>query len=229
MSIEHRITKQVEDASPTSVKTSANHSNLRIRMSKRKKIIVLAVLLIIGGYISYRLIKKINPNPKYEVGQKLDSLNGVYVYYNGGVDHVLERNTTTDGYNLGLKYQCVEFVKRYYYEYYHHRMPDSYGNAKDFFNPEITDGSLNRKRNLLQYKQGGKSKPKEGDLMIFDGHAGNSYGHVAIVSAVIKNEVEIIQQNPGPFAESRVKFSLDSSSQGFTVGHERALGWLRVK
>ncbi len=78
-------------------------------------------------------VKRINLNPNFEIGQKVDSLNGVVVYYNGGVNHVADRNVTKDGYNLGLKYQCVEFVKRYYYEYFHHKMPDNYGNAKDFF------------------------------------------------------------------------------------------------
>lgn len=198
-------------------------------MSRRLKISLLIGALCIAGYISYRLIKKINPNPRYEIGQKLDSLNGVYVYYNGGIDHVLERNTSADGYNIGLKYQCVEFVKRYYYEYYHHKMPDSYGNAKDFFDPGVNDGTLNEKRGLLQFRFGKKNKPQIGDLIVFDGHPGNSYGHVAIVSMVSNTEVEIIQQNPGPFADSRVRYSLDSTGAGFVIGHERALGWLRMK
>lgn len=46
-------------------------------------------------------------------GAPLDSLNGVVVYYNDGMGAVHGRNTV-DGYNVGLKYQCVEFVKRYY-------------------------------------------------------------------------------------------------------------------
>ncbi|MFN6047371.1 MAG: hypothetical protein ACK45C_05080, partial [Bacteroidota bacterium] len=66
----------------------------------------------------------------HSIGDKLDSFNNVYVYYNGSISHVLERNISKDGYNLGLKFQCVEFVKRYYYQYYKHKMPDSYGHAK---------------------------------------------------------------------------------------------------
>ena len=56
------------------------------------------------------------------------------------MNNVSGRNVTVDGYNLGLKYQCVEFVKRYYYKHYRHKMPNSYGNAKDFFIAQISDG-----------------------------------------------------------------------------------------
>lgn len=196
-------------------------------MNKKAKYALWACMVLALGYGIYRYVKTINPNPKYEVGQALDSLNGVLVYYNGGVDHVSERNTSADGYNIGLKYQCVEFVKRYYYQYYHHKMPDSYGNAKDFFDAALSDGSINKRRGLLQFKNPGHARPQVGDLLIMDGHSGNPYGHVAIVSQVTGNTVQIIQQNPGPFAGSRVTFSLDSTMQGFSIGHERVLGWLR--
>ncbi|SUD83261.1 Uncharacterised protein [Stutzerimonas stutzeri] len=52
-------------------------------------------------------------------------------------------NLSKDGYNLGLRYQCVEFVKRYYFERHGHRMPDTYGHAKSFFDPSLGDGALN--------------------------------------------------------------------------------------
>ena len=190
---------------------------------------MIVIVTIILGYILVKLIKKVNPNPKYEVGQALDSLNGVKVYYNGGVGHTGERNVSEDGYNIGLKYQCVEFVKRYYYEFYHHKMPDSYGNAKDFFDQSLKDGQLSEKRNLIQFTNPSKSKPVIGDLVIFDGTAGNPYGHVAIVSNVTSQSIEIIQQNPGPFASSRVIIELDSNSNGFKIQETRLLGWLRMK
>lgn len=191
--------------------------------------ILVLILLVLIGYLVFKKAETFNPNKQFIVGQKLDSLNGVYVFYNGGVGHIGERNTSADGYNIGLKYQCVEFVKRYYYEYYHHKMPDSYGNAKDFFDVSLNDGALNIKRNLIQYTNPSKQKPQVGDLVIYDGHIGNRFGHVAIVSQVRENEIEIIQQNPGPFAPSRVLFSLDSSITGFKVSSERLLGWLRLQ
>ncbi len=184
---------------------------------------------IIVGYISFRLIKKVNPNPQFEVGQALDSLNGVIVYYNGGVGHTGARNVAVDGYNIGLTFQCVEFVKRYYYEFYHHKMPDSYGNAKDFFDPSVKDGFMSTKRDLTQYTNPSKTKPRIGDLLVFDATVGNPYGHVAIVSQVIAGGVELIQQNPGPFASSRIILGLDSTKTEFKIEEPRLLGWLRIK
>lgn len=198
-------------------------------MSKKLKIVIAIGIAIIVGYIAFRLIKKINPNPQFEVGQALDSLNGVKVYYNGGVGHTGKRNVSADGYNIGLTYQCVEFVKRYYYEFYHHKMPDSYGNAKDFFDSSVKDGDISVKRDLIQCTNPSKLKPAIGDLVIFDGTAGNPYGHVAIISDVTNRYIEIIQQNPGPFASSRIVLGLDSSSTGFTIQESRLLGRLRMK
>ncbi|MCD6066830.1 MAG: domain containing protein [Bacteroidetes bacterium] len=196
------------------------------------------------GIVALLFIKRgFNPNPEYTVGQKIDSLNGVYIYYNGGVGNIEERNTSPDGYNIGLKYQCVEFVKRYYYEFYKHKMPDSYGNAKDFFDPSLKDGRINKARNLFQFTNPSDSFPRVGDLIIMDGHPGNPYGHVAIISRVEEKGIEIIQQNPGPFAPSRVTIPLiciDCSTtiidekRGLTtfkgkyrIALDRVLGWLR--
>ncbi|MDB9836463.1 CHAP domain-containing protein [Flavobacteriaceae bacterium] len=181
------------------------------------------VLLIVGFFVS----KKTNLNPKFEVGKKIDSLNGVYVYYNGGVGNVVGRELTQDGYNLGLKYQCVEFVKRYYYEEFNHKMPDSYGNAKDFFNSKIRDGKINKQRNLYQHTNPSSSKPKINDLIIYSGTALNRYGHVSIISNVSENEIEIIQQNPGPFASSREKYVLINVDGKWKINNDRILGWLR--
>ena len=186
------------------------------------------LLIGVGCFVVYKGILRINFNQSYEVGQALDSLNGVVVYYNGAVDHTAGRNTSPDNYNIGIRYQCVEFVKRYYYEYLHHKMPDSYGHAKDFFNEEIPDGELNEKRNLIQYRNGGAARPVADDLVVFAPTVFNSYGHVAIVSGVTENEVEIIQQNPGPFGKSRETFSLVKTTNGWKIDNDRILGWLRL-
>lgn len=179
------------------------------------------------GFSGLWTFKKFNFNTNYSVGQQIDSLNGVFVFFNGGVDNVSGRNTTLDGYNLGLKYQCVEFVKRYYYEHLNHKMPDSYGHAKDFFDKTLTDGQKNRKRNLNQYSNPSQAKPKVDDLLIFEGTTFNKYGHVAIISKVKDDEVEITQQNPGPFSNSKETFSLDNKDGKWEIKNKRILGWLR--
>ena len=165
-----------------------------------------------------------NINPLRTMNEPLDSLNGVSVYYNGGVLHHSGRNLTEDGYNLGLKYQCVEFIKRYYYEYYQHKMPDAQGNAVDFFDENIGDGELNVRRNLIQFSNNSSTKPKVGDILVF---GGNSLGHVAIISDVAETKIEIIQQNAGPFGRTRVPFGLEKNNEKWTIKNKRILGWLR--
>ncbi len=163
------------------------------------------------------------------IGAQIDSLDGIAVYYNGPVGNVSGRNLAPDGYNLGQKYQCVEFVKRYYYEALDHKMPDSYGHAKDFFDSGVADGGMNQKRALLQYTNGGSAIPQPGDLLVFGPTLSNRHGHVAIVAGVTAEDIEYIQQNPGPSAPSREKMRLfpAGEGQGRAVDSGRLLGWLR--
>ena len=176
---------------------------------------------------AFFIFKKINFNPKHNIGKEIDSFNGVSVYYNGRIDNVNGRELTEDGYNLGLKFQCVEFVKRYYYEELNHKMPESYGHAKDFFVSNLKDGQINKQRGLIQYTNPSKSKPKVNDLLVYSGTLSNKYGHVSIISEVNDEEIEIIQQNPGPFSSSREKYSLSLDDGRWRINNNRILGWLR--
>lgn len=206
--------------------------NLKDNCKKRRplwvKLAVVVVVLCVLGAASYCFATRVNLNPHHKVGEVVDSLDGVAVYFNGGVGNSEGRNLAPDGYNLGLKYQCVEFVKRYYYEHYNHKMPDVWGHAVSFFNSALPHNTLNAKRGLMQYHNGGDVAPQKGDLAVFGATAFNPYGHVAIVAATSENSVTIIQQNPGPLAPSRVTFKLTQANNKFTVENARLLGWLRL-
>lgn len=164
---------------------------------------------------------------EYKIGDVVDTFNGVPVYYNGSILNVTARNLAADGYNLGLKYQCVEYVKRYYYEVFKHKMPNTYGDAKDFFDKKIPDGNLNPKRNLLQFKNFGKYQPLPNDIIVWKGNKWNPYGHVAIVSDTNKYSIEIVQQNPGPGEPSRVDLPIVYYEGKWKVCVPGVLGWLR--
>lgn len=185
------------------------------------------IAIILAVTTAFWSFTQVGFTPKLKVGQKIDSLNGVYVYYNGSVGNVVGRNTTADGYNLGLKFQCVEFVKRYYYQHLKHKMPDSYGHAKDFYDRTVVDGGKNKKRNLIQFTNTSKSKPQVNDLLVFDGNVFNQYGHVAIISKVTSSQIQIVQQNPGPNAKSRISLDLNYKHGKWTIKHDEILGWLR--
>ena len=185
----------------------------------RSSILILSILFIWLGYRAYILYYK------YSWGEKIDSLDGVEVYYNGKISTSNGR-TVIDGYNVGLKYQCVEFVKRYYLQHYHHRMPNSYGHAKDFFQLGLKDGAFNKSRGLNQYTNPSKLKPQKGDLIVM-GAGKEKYGHVVIVSKVGTNYIEIIQQNTGIISRTRATYDLLQIDGKYKVSSSRINGWLR--
>lgn len=166
----------------------------------KKGVTTVAILIIIYTgltYLNYEYYK-------YE---------GVRVYTNRKLNSN-ERNLAKDGYNLGKKWQCVEFVKRFYYERYNHKMPNTYGHAISFYNTSVGSGKLNKDRNLIQIKNNGKNKPCKNDIIIID--SGSIYGHVAIVSKVEGSYIEVVQQNHR-MKRQKIKIS------------KKILGWLRLK
>jgi surface antigen len=179
------------------------------------------LLLIASLWISRA---PVDPDPPLDA--IIDQHNGINIYYNGkNYGRVSGRNITPDGYNLGLKYQCVEFVKRYYHEIYGHKMPNSYGNAKDYFDANLEDVAFNTTRGLWQYRNIRESKPKEGDILVYGPNKFNRFGHVAIIASVTDDEIEIVQQNMG--LRSRQKIKLVHFQQYWTVADYNVLGWLR--
>ncbi|GLR16384.1 CHAP domain-containing protein [Portibacter lacus] len=165
-----------------------------------------------------------NHNP--EVGAVLDNYNGVPIYYNGFFKNTNGRNLTKDGYNLGLKWQCIEFVKRYYYLKYGHKMPDSYGHAKDFFDDDLSDQEFNEARNMLQFRNTRRHKPQVDDLVIYGPSKDNPFGHMGIISAIKNGKVTLVQQNMG--TKTRQKLILAEYDGIYTIADFNIKGWLRI-
>jgi hypothetical protein len=160
------------------------------------------------------------------VGKTIDSYQGVSVYDNGLLFfRSYGKNHGPDGYYFGQKWQCVEFIKRFYYQAKGHKMADVMGHAKSFFDGSLPDGAFNSRRGLVQYRNGSTNKPASGDLVVF---TDTKFGHVAILTAVAGNSLEVIQQNilSGP----RQRFSLVTSNGNYFVTSPRPpAGWLRKK
>lgn len=190
----------------------------------------LYISILLAFFISLLFIPNLPSSSFFRnFGMPLDSLNGVKVYYNGPIKHVSGRSLGPDQYNFGLKYQCVEFVKRYYYEHLHHKMPDNYGHAKDFFIPNLADGAFNSQRALTQYRNPSQTQPQVNDLLVYAPTLFNPYGHVAIVAEVKPNAIEIVQQNPGRWGCSRQRYPLSQENDQWRIHKKRILGWLRKK
>lgn len=199
-----------------------------LHMNKIRWIFTFCIFLVVG-LGGFKILNKSTFHPLHDIGDEIDSINGVAVYYNGEVGNVSGRHISSDGYNYGLNYQCVEFVKRYYYDHLNHKMPNSYGHAKDFFNPNLKNGQFNPDRNLYQFTNPSKTKAKVNDLLIFKPTLLNPYWHVAIVSNVTDKEIEIVQQNAGAFTSSREKIPLTLKDSKWKIENPKLLGWLRKK
>ena len=159
------------------------------------------------------------------VGSEIARYKGVPAYQNGSkVTQSHGRHYAKDGYYYGQKWQCVEYVKRFYFDGLGHRMPSVWGHARDFFDPEVAHGKINPARGLVQYQNGQNVAPKPDDLLVF---RFGSLGHVAIVTRVTNDSVEVIQQNVSGHPMS--VYPLTNSGGMYTVGKSRKpAGWLRV-
>jgi surface antigen len=159
-----------------------------------------------------------------QAGVVIDTYKDVAIYDNGPlVSKSHGRNYSATGYYYGQKWQCVEFVKRFFDQAKHHQMPDVWGHAKDFFDTDIPQGALNTHRGLTQYRNGGNESPAVDDLLVFSG----AYGHVAIVTEVGSNYVQVAQQNI--YKRPRQRFELIATNGTFTIRPAAAMGWLRLK
>lgn len=226
-------------------KYGGRRSKKRYRSWRAALVLVIAAFVIVTGSKIFSGKQEISPSygsqiaayqgsekqdraarqEESEAGTLIDSYKGVAVYSNGQnfmSSHGL--SYSEDGYYYGYKWQCVEFVKRFYYEKYGHKMPDGAGHAKYFYNPLLEQGELNEQRGLVQYENGGDIKPKTDDLLVF---ADGAYGHVAIVCDVGNNWVEVIQQNS---EVTRERYKLEKEDGKYLITGERVpAGWLRIK
>ena len=164
-----------------------------------------------------------------DVGTVVDTYKGVDIFSNGRVRNVHGRNITKDGYNLGLKYQCVEYVNRFYYEVYGHKMPNSYGHAKEFFNENYTDGSLNTERGMYQYSNPSIYPIKKDALLVYGPTPYNSFGHVAIVTETNGQMMECISQNLGEGNGTRRTYQINKTDRGmYSIEDPYIIGWLSL-
>ncbi|AUN18757.1 CHAP domain-containing protein [Clostridium botulinum] len=187
-------------------------------------LIIIIILFIVGKAFVSNKLHQMLLHKENSIGDVLDSYKEVNVFYNGnnyGENH--GKSYSKDGYYYGYKWQCVEYVKRFYYKAKDHKMPDVYGNAKDFFDINTEQGHLNKRRGLIQYRNGENEKPKVDDILVF---TDTEFGHVVIVTEVGNDYIELIQQNMG--SSSRDKFTLKYKSKKYFIGGKRSpAGWLR--
>ena len=166
---------------------------------------------------SYRYF--MTPSKNGNFGKELGSFEGVPSYENDGADYVSLTNYLDDGHATGRKWQCVEYVKRYYY-LKKNKTDLGSGNADAFY------AKAGQVPGLVGYKNGGNESPEIGDILCFNG---GPAGHVAIVTNVdvTAKEVWLIQQNakhnPYPLGIDNGTYTIQAYDSTYTCQ-----GWLRI-
>jgi surface antigen len=199
-------------------------------MKKLKRVLSILLILIASAFTIYLLFfSKRYPltiiSHSISIGDSVDSFNAITVYNNGmdySKSHGKHYNSDSSFY-YGKKWQCVEFIKRYYHDHLHFTMPDGMGHAKDFYDPGTDHGKLNKQRGLLQFQNDNDKAPAIGDILVF----GGKFGHVAIVTKISETEIEVIQQNI--YMTPRETFTLSFHNGKYSVGkNKKPNGWLRI-
>lgn len=161
-------------------------------------------------------------NPVYTTsstfGTLLGTVDGVDVRYNP-LGYASNINNTYNGTTTGMKWQCVEFVNRYYLQVYGMNIRIAGTNANQYY----TTAS---QRGLVAKNNGGSTAPRVGDVLCFSGGSGG-YGHVMIITEVSSNQIKVAQQNTG---NNVAPIGCAFSRSGNTItalSNYSCQGWLR--
>jgi surface antigen len=133
--------------------------------------------------------------------------------------------TTTKPY--GDRYQCVEFVSRFYSQALHVDTSTWSDGASAYWRSPAAKG-------LIAFPNGATPvKPALNDIMFFAPFGDDTAGHVAIVQSVTDSMVVLVEQNYRCSGTITLSLSQDPKSGAWTVGprpsKQTVKGWLRLK
>lgn len=139
-------------------------------------------------------------------GSKVGSFNGVTAYSNGSTSYVSKQYNTYNGYQTGMKWQCVEYVNRYFWAKFGRKIAG--GNANTYYSNASSKG-------LKRAANGSSDKPQPGNILC---SAGGPHGHVAIITKVGKDYVEVIHQNwSNSSSDNRKRLSMKVKNGKYTI------------
>ncbi|AAM32174.1 VWA domain-containing protein [Methanosarcina mazei] len=160
---------------------------------KQKLVVMIAAVLILALTVSIASAEDQNDqtslrseqNDAFVAGDNLIDSSSVIKYGDpiGSYKNVTAYSNKGNG-----KYQCVEYVKRFYKEAMNVEPDwDGTGNAITYYTNAEAKG-------LVSYSNNGSVAPKPDDIIIFS-PTDNGYGHVAIITEVGDKYIKIIEQN----------------------------------
>jgi len=135
--------------------------------------------------------------------------------------HIGKKGSRFEGLRYGVKYECVEYARRYYMHVFGTTFKDV-DNAIDLFQLRtMTDLETNKRIPVVAIRNAPDEMPEPGDMIIWK--ADGPYeitGHVAIAVRVIgPSTVQVAEQN-GPTA---------NGLRNVHIHHPRIIGWLRIE
>ena len=146
-------------------------------------------------------------------GDQVGSFNGVIAYSNGSVNYNSGQHNVVNGYTTGLEWQCVEYVRRYYWIIYGQQIGAGM-NANGFYNNGW---------GLTKAVNGGNKAPVPGSILC---SASGSFGHVSIVREVGSNYIKVIQQNwSNTSSDNAYTLNMTVSNGNYTVKAAGSYSW----
>jgi hypothetical protein len=121
----------------------------------------------------------------------------------------------------GLRYQCVEYVRRFYRLAKQVNTSNWRGNAITYFTTFQTKG-------LTRNYNNNNVAPAPDDILVFDRTTKNRFGHVAIITEVTLNAVRIIEQNNSYSGIRSLPLTITLDGRYLIGGGTPVLGWLRL-
>lgn len=125
-------------------------------------------------------------------GTPLGSARGVVGYSNYNDSTISDEDNFVNGVYMGLKWQCVEYARRYLY-LTRNMTFQSIEAAIDIWDlTYVTSLATGQKLALIQHPNGDSTLPQEGDLLIWPRQGSDTpYGHVAAIVGVEQRAEDI--------------------------------------
>jgi hypothetical protein len=179
------------------------------------------------------------------LGTTVDGVKGFNCNYDNNPEETseeYERSSFSNGIYTGMKWQCVEFARRYWIQVYGVVLPPVSWAAHIF---KMTTASRLGDYWIVPIRglpDKGTQPPRKGDLLIYASTPNQRVGHVAVIVEVLPNSIRVAEQNNdndqmwkgGTWADE-ISMVVGTNEQGektYTVTHEdpdlETSGWMRL-
>jgi len=174
--------------------------------------------IILFSIISILLLTSFNKE------KALGEVNNVISYANNNSN----KNNYINNIYTGLKWQCVEFARRYLIINYNITF-DSIDNAYNIFDlPYFISLKNNMMIKINKYVNGSKTPPMKDSLLIWNRYYKNT-GHVAIITNIDNDIITIAEQNYNNNSWNGNNYSRKLKivfNNGYYIMNNNILGWI---